>query len=242
MERGKLLPWMTLGTALFGGCGRELTEQDFGEARERMVQRTIEGRGIHAPRVLHAMRRVRRERFVPARARRAAYADDPLPIGWGQTISQPYVVAYMTDAVAPGPQDRCLEIGTGSGYQAAVLAEVCAQVFSIEYIAELAAFAEHNLRNEGYGPDRVELRQGDGYAGWREAAPFQVIVLTAAPHAIPEPLLEQLDIGGRLIAPVGSSVDAQELELWTRRRAGMDPGAFEVKSLIPVSFVPFLGH
>jgi protein-L-isoaspartate(D-aspartate) O-methyltransferase len=242
MPRRALLSWLSLGTALFGGCARELGEEDYARLRERMVSRTIEGRGVKDPRVLRAMRTVRRHEFVPAYSRRSAYVDDPLPIGWGQTISQPYIVAYMTEAVLPAAGDRCLEVGTGSGYQAAVLAELCARVLSIEYFAELETFAERNLRSQGYGPERVELRQGDGYQGWREAAPFRVIVVTAAPRAIPQPLLEQLDVGGRLVAPVGPSADSQELELWTRTRPGTDPGAFEVKRLLPVSFVPLLGH
>jgi protein-L-isoaspartate(D-aspartate) O-methyltransferase len=242
MARRTLLSWLSLGTALFGACERELGEEDYARLRERMVSKTIEGRGVRDPRVLRAMRTVRRHQFVPATQRRSAYVDDPLPIGWGQTISQPYIVAYMTEAVLPEPGDRCLEVGTGSGYQAAVLAELCGHVFSVEYLPELRTFAERNLRAEGYGRERVELKEGDGYQGWREAAPFRVIVVTAAPHAVPEPLLEQLDVGGRLIAPVGPTVDTQQLELWIRTRPGEDPGAFEVRPLLAVSFVPLLGH
>ncbi len=242
MAHRTLLSWLSLGTALFGGCERELGEEDYARLRERMVNRTIEGRGVKDPRVLRAMRTVRRHRFVPATDRRSAYVDDPLPIGWGQTISQPYVVAYMTEAVLPEPGDRCLEVGTGSGYQTAVLAELCGHVFTVEYLSELKAFAERNLRAEGYGPERVELKEGDGYQGWREAAPFRIIVVTAAPQAVPEPLLEQLDVGGRLVIPVGASLDTQQLELWTRTRPGAGPGAFEVRQLLRVSFVPLLGH
>jgi len=199
-------------------------------------------RDIRNPRVLTAMRKVPRHLFVPLHARGAAYADRPLEIGHGQTISQPYIVAYMTQAVAPKPTDRCLEIGTGSGYQAAVLAEVCAKVFSIEYIPELADSAKRNLRSAGYGPDRVALFTGDGYKGWPEESPFQVIVVTAAPGRVPQPLLDQLAMGGRLVIPVGPQDDAQWLELWTRRQAGGDPEALVRDRLMAVRFVPFLGQ
>ncbi len=195
-----------------------------------------------SPRVLAAMKRVPRHRFVPEDIRSEAYADRPLPIGHGQTISQPAVVAAMTEMVAPQPTDKCLEIGTGSGYQAAVLAELCAKVYSIEYLAPLAKFAEQNLRGSGYGSTRVELRTGDGYKGWPEAAPFQVIVVTAAPERVPQPLKDQLAQGGRLVIPVGPQSGDQELELWRRLRPGSDAGAFDVKKTMGVRFVPFLGE
>ena len=206
--------------------------------REHMVRETIAKRGVKEPRVLAAMRRVPRHLFVPPSAEGAAYGDRPLPIGWGQTISQPYIVAAMTEAVAPEPGERCLEIGTGSGYQAAVLAELCGRVYSIEYHPELAAFAAENLETVGY---RVELRTGDGYAGWPEAQPFDVIVVTAAPERVPQPLLDQLALGGRLVIPVGPEGGVQELILYVRRKAGSDPASFERRSLAEVRFVPFLG-
>ncbi len=206
-----------------------------------MVRETIETRGVKAPRVLDAMRRVRRHAFVPEPSTKRAYSDQPLPIGFGQTISQPYIVASMTEAVAPTPSDRCLEIGTGSGYQAAVLAELCKKVFSVEYLPEVAALAKRQLRAAGYDSDRVELFQGDGYEGWLEEAPFEVIVVTAAPPRVPRPLLEQLAIGGRMVIPVGPKAGVQRLELWRRKRAGTEPSAFEVQELGDVRFVPFLG-
>ena len=207
-----------------------------------MVRTTMESRDISDPRVLAAMRKVPRHRFVPAAVARDAYEDHPLPIAGGQTISQPYIVAFMTQAARPGPDDRCLEIGTGSGYQAAVLAELCADTYSIEYLPDVAREGAQNLRGLGYGPERVKLRVGDGYRGWPEAAPFQVIVVTAAPERVPAPLLEQLAVGGRLVVPVGPQSRYQELERWTRKRRGDDRDAFRVDRLMTVRFVPFLGE
>jgi protein-L-isoaspartate(D-aspartate) O-methyltransferase len=228
--------------ALALACKRTPSEMEWARQRDTMVRRTIEARGVKDPRVLAAMRSVPRHAFVPEPERRRAYVDDPLPIGYGQTISQPYIVALMTEAVAPTPSDRCLEIGTGSGYQAAVLAELCHEVYSIEYIPELAEQAKQNLRAAGYGADRVHLRTGDGYKGWPEAAPFQAIVVTAAPERVPQPLRDQLAIDGRMVVPVGPTGGVQELELWTRTRGGRGDDAFDVKKLADVSFVPFLGR
>jgi protein-L-isoaspartate(D-aspartate) O-methyltransferase len=210
------------------------------DERERLVSR-IAGRGIQSETVLAAMRKVPRHAFVPEAWSENAYEDRPLPIGHGQTISQPTVVAAMTEAVAPKRSDKCLEIGTGSGYQAAVLAELCARVFSIEYLAPLAAEAERALRRSGYGPERVALRTGDGYVGWPEAAPFEVVVVTAAPERVPQPLLDQLAMGGRLVIPVGPQSEGQELLLYTRRAPGPSPSSFDKQSLMAVRFVPFLG-
>jgi protein-L-isoaspartate(D-aspartate) O-methyltransferase len=181
------------------------------------------------------MKRVPRHRFVPEGVRREAYADRPLPIGHGQTISQPAVVAAMTELVAPQPSDKCLEIGTGSGYQAAVLAELCAKVYSIEYLAPLASFAEQNLRGSGYGAERVALRTGDGYRGWPERAPFAKIIVTAAPDEVPQALVDQLAVGGTLVLPVGPRDGAQELRILKKTERGV----VSERSL-PVRFVPMV--
>lgn len=215
--------------------------QERAAERERLVKHALEAEGIQEPHVLEAMRKVPRHRFVPDASRGEAYANRPLPIGYGQTISQPYIVAAMTEAVRPTKSDRCLEIGTGSGYQAAVLAELCERVFSIEYLPEVAAFGAGNLRSLGYVPPRVTLRVGDGFQGWPEAAPFQAIVVTAAPEEVPQPLLDQLAVGGRLVIPVGPREGVQQLERWVRLRAGSDPAAFRREILMGVRFVPFLG-
>lgn len=205
--------------------------------RERLVL-SLRAEGIANEEVLRALRRVPRHRFVPASVAGAAYADRPLSIGWGQTISQPYIVARMSEVAAPRATDRCLEIGTGSGYQAAVLSELCGETYSIEYLPELAAFAARNLHGLGYS---VKLRQGDGYRGWPEAAPFDVILVTAAPERVPQPLLEQLNVGGRLVIPVGRQDEVQTLELWTRTAVGSGESSFMRKPLADVRFVPFLG-
>ena len=224
------------------GAGRETP-------RELMVEQTILARGITDARVLAAMRRVPRHLFVLDEYRELAYADRALPIPGGQTISQPYIVASMTAAAAVGPSDRCLEIGTGSGYQAAVLAELCAEVYSIEYLPEVAEFGRRNLQNAGYlqahtaaPTQRVRLRVGDGYRGWPEAAPFDAILVTAAPERVPEPLLQQLAVGGRLVIPIGPERSAQVLQRWSRVAAGDHPEALRVEELFGVRFVPFLGE
>lgn len=180
----------------------------FAAARERMVREQIENRGVRNADVLRVMRQTPRHLFVPQSVRSLAYDDGPLPIGWGATISQPYIVAFMTEMLKPAKHDRVLEIGTGSGYQAAVLAQLTSKVYSVELVPELAAAARDRLRKLGYS--NVTVRQGDGYQGWREEAPFDRILLTAAPEEVPEALIEQLADRGRLVAPVGS-VWSQEL-------------------------------
>lgn len=207
----------------------------------RSLVRALEAKGIRAPDVLRAMQTVPRHAFVLPTYRAQAYLDRALPIIGGQTISQPFVVAFMTQAARPTRTSKCLEIGTGSGYQAAVLAEICGHTYSIEYLPQVARFGATNLRALGYGPDRVSLRVGDGYAGWPEAAPFDVILVTAAPRRMPRPLTEQLAVGGRLVAPIGPSDETQELERWTRVRTGPEPAAFRKESLLLVQFVPFSG-
>ncbi len=201
--------------------------------RLQMVSRQIEARDVRDPRVLDAMRKVPRHRFVPESERRYAYQDRPLPIGHRQTISQPYIVALMTELARVKPGDRVLEVGTGSGYQAAILAEMGAEVFSIEIVEPLAKRAKKTLDALGYGK-RVEVRHGDGYAGWEAHAPFDAIVVTAAPPKIPEPLKQQLKVGGHLVIPVGDYF--QRLEVVTRTTEG-----FRDRSVAPVRFVPMTG-
>lgn len=203
------------------------------EAREKMVTDQIEARGVSDPRVLAAMRRVPRHLFLPEDARHAAYEDHPVPIGYDQTISQPFIVAYMSELAKVKEGDRVLEIGTGSGYQAAILEEMGAEVFSIEIVEPLAKSAEQLLRELGH--DRVKVRHGDGYAGWPEEAPFDVVLLTASPPKIPDPLIEQLAPGGRLVAPVGRHY--QELVVIT---AG--PDGLVGEKVLPVRFVPMTGR
>jgi protein-L-isoaspartate(D-aspartate) O-methyltransferase len=227
------VPLMVALLAL-AGAGTTLAGDDASSAaRGRMVTEQIAARGVTDARVLTAMRKVPRHEFVPADVRARAYEDSPLPIGHDQTISQPYVVAVMTDLAELGPRSRVLEIGTGSGYQAAVLAEVAGEVYTIEILAPLARRAEETLERLGYGA--VHVRHGDGYRGWPEAAPFDAIVVTAAAPKVPPALLAQLAEGGRLVMPVGDR--AQRLEV--HRRTG---GAIEVKTVFPVRFVPLTGE
>jgi protein-L-isoaspartate(D-aspartate) O-methyltransferase len=202
-------------------------------AREAMVREQIAARGVKKVTVLAAMRRVPRHEFMPENVRRFAYDDRPVPIGLGQTISQPYIVALMTELAAVGHGSRVLEIGTGSGYQAAVLAELGADVYSVEILAPLRKRAAEVLSRIGYA--QVKTRVGDGYLGWAEAAPFDAIIVTAAPADVPETLMQQLKVGGRLVLPVGK-VD-QELEVFTRTAVG-----FSERNVIPVRFVPMTGN
>ena len=208
-------------------------EAAFAAERERMVESQIRARGLADERVLAAMREVPRHRFVPDSERASAYADRPLPIGWDQTISQPYIVALMCSKLALEPGARVLEVGTGSGYHAAVLSRLAAEVYSIEIVEPLALRAGATLAELGYG--NVHVRAGDGYGGWPDAAPFDAIVLTAAPPEIPAPLLDQLALGGRLVAPVGDGW-SQELQVVTRTADG-----FDRETVAPVRFVPMTG-
>lgn len=196
-----------------------------------MVELQLKGRDIDDQSVLRAMAAVPRHLFVPERLRSQAYIDSPLPIGYGQTISQPYIVAYMTQVIRPEPHHRVLEIGTGSGYQAAVLAGLVERVHTMEIIPELAESAGRRLRELGY--DKVAAREGDGYHGWPEAAPFDAIVVTAAAEFIPPPLLQQLKDGGRMIIPVGSPFHVQHLTLVEKKE-----GRITTRILLPVRFVP----
>ena len=201
--------------------------------RARMVQHQLRGRGIHDERVLAAMAKVPRHRFVPADAEDAAYEDGPLPIGHGQTISQPYIVAFMTEALSVGPADDVLEIGTGSGYQAAILAELAHAVYSIELVPALAERARRTLATEGYR--NVHVRAGDGYLGWPDRAPFAKIIVTAAPESVPAALVNQLAVGGTLIVPVGPQMGAQELRILTKTTEGVT-----TDRSLAVRFVPMV--
>jgi protein-L-isoaspartate(D-aspartate) O-methyltransferase len=197
-----------------------------------MVEEHIRSRGIADERVLQAMRTVPREKFVPEEMASRAYEDRPLPIGQGQTISQPYIVAYMTEALGVLNGHRVLEIGTGSGYQAAILGELAREVYTIEIVPELARRAADTLRTLGYA--HVRVRAGDGYAGWPEEAPFDRIIVTAAPEQIPQPLIDQLAVAGRLVVPVGAQGGAQWITIVEKTEQGIVQ-----RRTIPVAFVPF---
>lgn len=220
---------------LIGIASDVLSADPYIARRQAMVEHDIKGRGIGDQRVLEAMGRVPRHLYVDEHQRWQAYADHPLPIAEGQTISQPYVVAMMTQALQLKPGDRVLEIGTGSGYQAAVLAELVQSVFSIEIRKPLADKAEKRLGELGYR--NVRVRFGDGYFGWQEAAPFDAIIITAAANHIPAPLIKQLKNGGRLILPLGSTVYSQTLTLVTKRGEQLD-----VQQMGAVAFVPMTGE
>lgn len=210
-------------------------DDSFAAARNRMVDETLVARDITDPAVIAAMRRVKRHELVPENLGSRAYEDNPLPIGYEQTISQPYVVATMTQAAQVTPGEKVLEIGTGSGYQAAVLAELGAIVYSIEIVEPLAKQTHALLAKMGY--TKLHLRIGDGYKGWPEAAPFDAIIVTAAPEKVPQPLLDQLAVGGRLVIPVGQTYGVQDLKVITRGKDGTTS-----ESLFPVRFVPMTGE
>jgi len=237
------VPWARAAAAvaalLAGGAGCRVGSADpepgesFEAARLRMVDEQIAARGVRDPRVLGALRAVPRHELVPAAERAHAYEDRPLPLGQGQTISQPYIVGVMTELLALDGSERVLEIGTGSGYQAAVLSLLAREVYSIEIVPELARRAAADLARLGFA--NVHVREGDGYRGWPEAAPFDAIVVTAAPDHVPEPLVEQLAMGGRMVVPVGESL--QDLVLVRRERDGIHR-----ERGLGVRFVPMTGE
>ena len=215
------------------GCGQQVpTAVDLAAQRQRMVEQQLKPRGIKEERVLAAMAKVPREEFVPADARPSAYEDGPLPIGYDQTISQPYVVAFMTEQLRPKQSDRVLEIGSGSGYQAAILGELVAEVYTIEIVEPLAKSAEATLQRLGYS--NVHIKVGDGYKGWSEEAPFDAIIVTCAPEKVPQPLVDQLKDGGRMVIPVGERF-AQQLYLLEKKN-----GQLKESATLPVRFVPML--
>lgn len=241
-DTGKRSRFRTAGlrvwVAMILGLGgwETIAAENLDTARAQMVieQLAGPGRNITNVQVLRAMAKIPRHEFVPERFRLVAYTDSPLPIGYDQTISQPFIVAFMTERLEPKPNDTILEIGTGSGYQAAVLAELVAKVYTLEIVGELADRASNNLRRLGY--TNVSIRTGDGYLGWPEAAPFDGIIVTCAPHRVPQPLVEQLKEGGRMIIPVGSGW-GQELVLLHKEQ-----GKLQERAVLPVRFVPMTGR
>jgi protein-L-isoaspartate(D-aspartate) O-methyltransferase len=226
------MPWLVALTAFACSSARDGDDPSFARAREEMVTTQIVARGVRDEKTLAAMRKVPRHLFVSASLAGQAYEDHPLPIGHGQTISQPYIVAFMTEALKLRGGESVLEVGTGSGYQSAVLSEIAAKVHTIEIVAPLAEEARERLQRLGYG--NVSVKAGDGYLGWPEAAPFDAIIVTAAAPRVPEPLKQQLKDGGRLIVPLGD--EWQELVVVTRRGA-----SFEETRVLPVRFVPMTG-
>ena len=222
-----LLLFFSLTTASWG------QHASFLQQRRDMVENQIRSRNITQEEIVSAMENVPRHLFMPIEVRSEAYADKPISIGWGQTISQPYLVALMTELLELNKKDRVLEIGTGSGYHAAVLSQVAHAVYSIEIIDELADYAKNSLEDLGY--NNVHVRTGDGYKGWPEEAPFDAIILTAAPPKIPEPLLDQLKVGGRLVVPLGAYF--QDLQVITKTKTGT-----ETRKITPVRFVTMTGE
>jgi protein-L-isoaspartate(D-aspartate) O-methyltransferase len=228
-----LILLLSIALGAISGCSpRPPVGQDaYARDRDRMVQEQLLRRGIRDPAVLAAMARVPRHRFVPPAYQHLAYTDHALPIGLDQTISQPYIVAYMSEAAEISPEDRVLEIGTGSGYQAAILGELAREVYSIEILPELADRARTTLRGLGYS--NVTIRTGDGYLGWRENAPFDAVIVTAAPDHVPPALVEQLAVNGRMVIPVGSG--EQEMRVLRKTATGI----VEERTL-RVRFVPLV--
>ncbi len=235
MNRGfSITVLVILSTAvLLGGQGPVRDEDDFYLERMKMVRSQIERRGVKDPAVLEAMRKVPRHEFVAPELQSRAYKDYPLPIGYGQTISQPYIVAFMTELLELQPTDKVLEVGTGSGYQAAVLAEIAKEVVTCEILEPLATRARKDLERLGY--DNVMVHHSDGYWGYKEGAPYDAIIVTAAPGFIPPPLLEQLKPGGTMVIPVGEEGETQNLLLVKK---DLD-GKTRTRNVLPVRFVPF---
>jgi len=211
-----------------------LDDESLVKQREAMVSEQLRARGIQDSQVLEAMQRVPRHRFMSQELESVAYADSPQSIGYRQTVSQPYVVALMTEQVRDSSTSRALDVGTGSGYQAAILAEICAEVYSVEIVEELAERARLRLREMGY--QNIQIRHGDGYRGWAEFAPYNVITVAAAPDHVPDALIEQLAVGGRLVIPLGRQ--SQQLLIFEK----LPSGTVRQETLGPVAFVPMTGE
>jgi len=226
------LPLWPVAAVLVAAAACVAQDADWAKLRARMVDEQIKARGIKDERVLQAMAKVPRHEFVPEKERADAYRDGALPIGHGQTISQPYIVALMTEAARPKPEHRVLEIGTGSGYQAAVLAELVKEVYTIELVPALADEAKERLKRLGY--KNVHTKTGDGYKGWPDAAPFDAVVVTCGADHVPDPLFEQLKPGGVLVIPVGKSGEQSLLAITKDAKGGKT-----TRDLGPVRFVPF---
>lgn len=231
MKKIIICQWLIVLFVLCNGVDGPVFANEYKEERLDMIENQIKRRGISNERVINAMKKVERHLFVPEEMKDIAYTDGPLPIGEGQTISQPFIVAYMTDMAQLKSNDRVLEVGTGSGYQAAILAEIVKEVYSVEIVKTLAQEAKDRLSELGYS--NVHVKWGDGYQGWKEHAPYDAIIITAAPPSVPEELIDQLKIDGTLVVPVGNIF--QELLRIKRQEKG-----YTTEKLIPVRFVPMV--
>ncbi|HEV3392113.1 MAG TPA: protein-L-isoaspartate(D-aspartate) O-methyltransferase [Chthoniobacterales bacterium] len=228
--------WLVITVIVATACHKQpASSSEFAAERQNMVERQLKPRGIRDERVIAAMAKVPREEFVAENVRGQSYADSALPIGHDQTISQPYIVAFMTEQLRPKPTDRVLEVGTGSGYQAAVLAELVKDVYTIDIVEPLAKEASARLARLGY--NNVHVKVGDGYQGWSEVAPFDAIIVTCAPDKVPQPLIQQLKDGGRMIVPVGTTMMDQQLYLLEKKN-----GELAQTAILPVRFVPMVGE
>ena len=232
----RIWQWLIVVVLAATACHqRTISTSEAAAERQKMVEEQLKPRGIHDERVLATMAKVPREEFVPQNMRAQSYADSALPIGHDQTISQPFIVAYMTEQLRLQPSDRVLEIGTGSGYQAAILAELAKEVYTIEIIEPLAKDASAGLARLGY--KNAHVKAGDGYQGWPEVAPFDAIIVTCAPDKVPQPLTQQLKEGGRMIIPVGSGMMDQQLYLLEKKN-----GELAQRAILPVRFVEMTGE
>jgi protein-L-isoaspartate(D-aspartate) O-methyltransferase len=232
----RLANWLVVAVVVATGCQKQpASSSEFAAERQKMVEEQLKPRGIRDERVLAAMAKVPREEFVAENVRGRSYSDGALPIGHDQTISQPYIVAFMTEQLHAKPTDRVLEVGTGSGYQTAILAELVQDVYTIEIVEPLAKEASARLARLGYA--NAHVKAGDGYQGWTEVAPFDAIVVTCAPDKIPAPLTQQLKDGGRMLVPVGTTMMDQQLYLLEKKN-----GELAQTAILPVRFVPMVGE